>query len=791
MKKILLAALMAVTIPCASQVNVQGSNIQIGGSGSGTGNVNSAPQGLIYGQTLSGSQAVANPASKTVNAIAPLLQGIGNTDLFSTSNNGISQFFSSYPTGFAIVPPTSTSTESWAKPPTGATFNDYRGNIMGRVHHNVISDDSDACSDSYGMGNFSLCDKGYFDLMKDTYVFAGQSCEPSGPGYNLGDTGLPYAGLWSVRQCRFMVADLFTRGIKQGESRRINCFGAGDCGGLYQYMGCPGGAEAGADEGCVVGYFSVFEPAYLHALVATGSTGATSLTFTYSSGSPHPTDGGPLLDISKPAYTGTATGPGFTQLVSGGDNFLSVAYTGTSFPVSAWGISQAGTNSAANGKYQIGVTQTIAFTIGSSTNLAVGASVCLLGRSASGAPSSFTEETSITTISGSGGIGGTQTATFTTRKAYGTGFAIMQGPMCGKYLTNTGASNRTGLLVVGATSATNLIIAACTHGVCTSYAGQQGSIDLYQQVIGSVGNAHTFYPGAENIGTANNTPHTVQLAPNTVPWAPGDSIESPNPAAVNMTAVHALCGQTTPENDSLSLCMDVQYSGTAPINSIARVRIDSIAGAGVGSLLNLEAKDYTHSPVGYIQVSGKSPLQGIINGQALQSGVNIPWLHGPAGVDPVWASTADGHWEALKGTGWVGVLAANVPPIPSAVNHIVASVGTADGTVAATDYQDIALGANCSIVSAVFNCGSGTTLLTGTVALSGGSFDPGACDSNTVTVTGATIGHAVAVSTSDGTDVDAFGILTATVSAANTVKVRLCPIATATFAGKSYVVSTY
>lgn len=101
-----------VTIPNGATVGVacDGTNYVLSAGGS----VQSAPQFRLYIQPNSGTQAIAGPASTTQNAVTPLLQGKGNTDLFinGAGNNGIANFLSTYPTGYATVPPTSTSTEA-------------------------------------------------------------------------------------------------------------------------------------------------------------------------------------------------------------------------------------------------------------------------------------------------------------------------------------------------------------------------------------------------------------------------------------------------------------------------------------------------------------------------------------------------------------------------------------------------------------------------------------------------------------------------------------------------------
>ncbi len=124
MKKILLAALMAVTIPCASQVNVQGSNIQVGGLT--TGNPCATPTTV---QISNGSSFTCDPNIKitpsthSLNpaAVTDIQQaGVGseNIDLNHTylnsltkSGNGIASF---------SIPPTYPLTDGLTNIPNSA-----------------------------------------------------------------------------------------------------------------------------------------------------------------------------------------------------------------------------------------------------------------------------------------------------------------------------------------------------------------------------------------------------------------------------------------------------------------------------------------------------------------------------------------------------------------------------------------------------------------------------------------------------------------------------------------------
>jgi hypothetical protein len=80
---------------------------------------------------------------------------------------------------------------------------------------------------------------------------------------------------------------------------------------------------------------------------------------------------------------------------------------------------------------------------------------------------------------------------------------------------------------------------------------------------------------------------------------------------------------------------------------------------------------------------------------------------------------------------------------------------------------------------------------TGTTPSIGGSaLTAGSCATGATTVTGAAVGRPVGVSASDGSLPDPSIILSAAVTATNTITVQLCAVAGVTPAAKSYIVST-
>lgn len=84
-----------------------------------------------------------------------------------------------------------------------------------------------------------------------------------------------------------------------------------------------------------------------------------------------------------------------------------------------------------------------------------------------------------------------------------------------------------------------------------------------------------------------------------------------------------------------------------------------------------------------------------------------------------------------------------------------------------------------------------TTPLTGTTGSIGGSaLTAGSCTTGTAAVAGATTGHPVSVSASDGSLPNGLIILSAAVTSANTVTVQLCAVASVTPAANTYNIAT-
>ena len=88
------------------------------------------------------------------------------------------------------------------------------------------------------------------------------------------------------------------------------------------------------------------------------------------------------------------------------------------------------------------------------------------------------------------------------------------------------------------------------------------------------------------------------------------------------------------------------------------------------------------------------------------------------------------------------------------------------------------------------NCVTTPSLTGATASIGGSALVAGSCSSGTATVTGATVGHPVSVSASDGSLPNGLIILSAAVTSSNTVTVQLCATGSVTPAANTYNVST-
>lgn len=757
--------------------------VDSGGSGSGT--VQAAPQFRHYIQPNAGTVAVAGPSTTVTNAVDPIAQGIGNTDLFTTGggNNGIANYFTTYPTGFAAVQPVSTDTESQVPTlPVGSTLIDYRFGSTVSTYNGTGNPAGLYCGGQpagsqvfpvYSIGecrSYILPTNQLFKTGQFEHTFV------AGAGASLGGGGSSAQG-WTTYLAEGYIDDFWQRGIHDHKSGYVTCHAIGDC--FYDYINgviSDGGSTANSDEGTGGIALHVGEStSYFHGTCTTGCTsGSVFLTTTNTSGQNNFTDGTYLLDVTQgnSAYDGILSTYGATI-----EN-LTIANVAFSVPVStAWGVLTTGTTSTANGLYQIPVSQTVSVNLGYNGPTSPGPFV--VGSACIASSSGFMEEIQITAVGTP--VSTIQSITFNTRYGYSSVVTtVMQGGLCGQFMTPTGSSWQSGALVMGAYTTSELAVAACLHGNCFD---DPGSIISHQM---PAGNSVTLYPSAEIIGTNMGQNNQVQLAYNQIPFATNDVIIDPHSAAVNMTGMYIDVGQTTPINGTGINPFSVNYRGPASLAGNSNGYIGSFTSqVAVFGILTFAPSNYT---IGFN--FNQAPISGgtllAVDGADVNVGIYTGPLASSGGTEQIFAFANNGGYlfTTHNGSLLANMTAANIPAPSNTLGQIPVVTSATPGSVS---YNPVTMTGDCTLNSTgVITC---TPHLTATTSVLTGIALTATCESVAVTVTGAVVGHTVSVSSTTGVDIGGPFNIRASVTATNAVTVYVC--GTGTPASLAYNVSTY
>lgn len=648
----LCAAVFAPSLVAQVQL---GKGVQIGGSGGGGGTI---PATTLL---LKGDNA-GNAAAPTtgVNALAPLVQSIGYPDLFATGggNNGIANFFATYPTGHAEVPSGSTDTESpTIAIPVGAYLSDLRYNSLIKTFHSTGNPAGTNCGLLAGFYALGECTNTLFDQANFARSSKAHYLKVAGRGYSLGNNGTSATG-WTTNHGVLEQFDFWSRGINQGHGATCISHGIGDntCLGYYYHSG-DGGTNGASDEGLVGLHVETSETlSFFHGTISSGgTTGSVLLSTTNTSGQNNFTDGSFLLNTSHPAYTQIVSGMAYPN------GFMSYTFTGTTVtPSITWGTSTAGTNSSATGQFQVPVSQTLTFVNSTGVPFAVGNNACMVQH--------FSEQVPITAVGSLSG--GLQSVTFNTRYGYGPGVLMMQGGPCGLYGMTTGAAWPNAVMAIGSFANNQIVLGACLGGECTEGASGRATHMVLSEV-GDVGASVTWYPGAEIIGTNGGQANTAELALNTVAWGNGDTIIDPHPLAVNLTGAVVVAGQTTHLNDNNAPVFAAQWNGPTGGNFI----YDAIAnGANINTAYYFDGLSGAH--YNSLIAAKVVPDIAVIDNNG---GPDVDYnLHRGFADKIINLSLASGGgYRFTVGSSFAPLQALNVPPVPTVVAQfpIATSIG--------------------------------------------------------------------------------------------------------------------
>lgn len=413
----------------------------------GSGNVLNAPQGRVYNQPNPGTNAIAGPCVTGEDCVAPMLQGLINSDLSVTGggNNGMVNALASSActTGSCVAqwPVNSTSTEQVNPTSNGDSdiMLDYRGGGIGQYFRNPGV--GGGGGRNFAGDPYSGAMTFYANWDEPTQTsgnYPGQTQQVltffnlfDSPGHNWGTWGGPYlTSLWSPQHAFVVHQNIFTPGIGQVFSGEQDSYTDGDKAWMYGYLKCDGGFRDGAGEGCMgVGLHTDENSTWYHALVNAGNTPGTQLLkTTYSPGTysrPQESVNGIMLDISSIVLNNAhVTGP---AVAVPGITAWATPIDGAVTPSTAYGNA----NSAIPTPIGTIIPQsdTVNFTLLGGTNAGgyTPGIACLDGEA-------FVEQVNITSVGAV--LGGVQSVTFTHRfPDLQAGTSLWQGgPACTYYV---------------------------------------------------------------------------------------------------------------------------------------------------------------------------------------------------------------------------------------------------------------------------------------------------------------------------------------------------------------------
>jgi hypothetical protein len=604
-----------------------------------------------------------------------------------------------------------------------------------------------------------------------------------GPGYDLGNNGSSAQGWSGFRGLVFNMSDT-ARGIAQEHSVAFTHSGQGDTSGYYGYLNCYGGTVASSDEGCQHFVIQTHQKGYgFGSITGSPAVGATSLavsgynTYGYNVAFSNYSafdDGAILIDSTQSLGSITL---GTESSLNG---TISYALTSGTVPVSTASgtLIPASCTPNGNGQWQLYTTTSCNVTVTSGT-FTTSSHVCLA--------QNFQEEVAVTAV---GPPGAVQNITFATRYAWNAANngAVFQGPPCGEAMVVASSipNNPIAYAIIGASSPTQIYISNCAGGNCNV----GGNIPPATSVMNTYPMA--FITGGDGKGS------NVYLGTNSVAWAASDVIDAAPTSEYAQVGIRIAQGQSTPGNAE---AIEIDDDGPFPLTPI------TVKNGGSSS-------SYAPWAAGFFGYYGA----GISFGHRLESGALLQV--GGSGPDCedifkdnssygrlTYCATANTYnfslgtagivesYEIAAGPGGVqsaGPISSGTPTtICGSAGGCYSGVQSSSADTPVAGQWDIYMDTAGHMRNSVGTVSEylGTPQLQGTTGTITGTALSATCDSGAVTVTGATVGHPVQVSSTTGADVGGAFNLRASVTAANTVTVYVC--GTGTPASLAYTVGTY
>jgi hypothetical protein len=356
----------------------------------------------------------------------------------------------------------------------------------------------------------------------------------TGPGVSFGNIGF-----WRVQKINLDFFNTASRGISQDRNVILTKHAVGDTMGTYEYIYSDGGSTALSDEAIKGDVVNVGETdGYFHGTIAsTTGPGDIQPTLSFTSGNNWTTDGAPLLDISKGTISGLITGPS----VRIANTYLSSLPVDTNLPLST-AMGTCNDPIAYNRQPQVNTPVSCNVTL-QMGRFKPGGLVCVTGPN-------YPEQAPITRADPP--ANGSQLITLALRNPNQKGAILLQGGLCGQYISfdaNLAATGyRSSYYAFGALDPHHLIYGFNMRG----RVGEPIPLRSEAEQAGVPGsNGYHLYPGCEVV--INRTFGASPVCePNAVPWAQGDQIEAPHNVAVNVVGRGLAVVQNTPANGSQS-----------------------------------------------------------------------------------------------------------------------------------------------------------------------------------------------------------------------------------------------
>jgi hypothetical protein len=431
------------------------------GGGSGGGTVQPTPQFRIFIQPNPGTNAIAGPSTTSLDAVAPVLQGFGNIDLFATGggNNGQGNFFASDNcvaggSCAAVIPPNSPDTTGpglgFSTSKLSSIVTDYRANSQVTISFNpqlnfasIFAGGTQALFSSqvdYTEASPALTQGSDQTMSSREYLNGSPGFVNSSSGCPIDCPNPPHNNVsqWAFHNVDTLFASFNGSGINNTNTKNSLFATTGDSQTEADFETIAGGALNGSDEGhhwmsdhlqtvgdyqCVVSTLTDSSHFLCPAFSGTSTQGQGRFIVNLST-LIQGTDSSPLLNvpvavINKPGDVAVYGTVQFQATNIPNSTFQGFQTTACNVPVQEGGVANCTTNVTVT----TGQLCAVGTWNGSSCTGSVPAPVCMAAES--GNAFNFAQPVSVTSPSG-----GSQNLTVSVHRSTPIGAVVFQGGVC-------------------------------------------------------------------------------------------------------------------------------------------------------------------------------------------------------------------------------------------------------------------------------------------------------------------------------------------------------------------------